>query len=117
MPSRRLGTSQDPERAFRLRAARDCSRIVRLAQRLRQSADWRRVAKPLRALEELAHALAGAGGMFGFLPVSAAAAKVERLAERWRLDPPKTFTTWRIALLAKATGALVDALQAVNEPE
>jgi len=68
-------------------------------------------------LEELAHALAGAGGMFGFFPVSAAAAKVERLAERWRLDPPTTFTARRVTLLAKATDSLVDALRAVNQPE
>jgi len=62
----------------------------------------------------LAHALAGAGAMFGFPSVSTAAARVERLAERWRLDPPETFTPRRAALLAKAIDALVEALRAVD---
>lgn len=75
------------------------------------------MAEPLQTLEELAHALAGAGGMFGFFPVSAAAAKVERLAERWRLGLSKRFTVRRAALLAKATSSLIAALRAVNEPE
>jgi len=68
-------------------------------------------------LEGLAHALAGAGAMFGFPFVSTAAARVERLAERWRLDPPETFTPRRVALLAKATDSLIDALRVVNDPE
>ncbi len=55
--------------------------------------------------------------MFGFFPVSAAAAKVERLAERWRLGLSKRFTVRRAALLAKATSSLIAALRAVNEPE
>jgi len=52
--------------------------------------------------------------MFGFPSVSTAAARVERLAERWRLDPPETFTPRRAALLAKAIDALVEALRAVD---
>ena len=84
---------------------------------MQRSADWRDVATPLQALESLAHALAGAGGMFGFPTVSSSAAKVERLAERWRLDPPETFTPRRIAHLVKTTDTLVAALMAVDEPD
>ena len=84
---------------------------------LRNSTDWHRVAMPLHTLEDLAHALAGAGGVFGFFAVSAAAARVERLAERWRTKPPEKLTSRRVALLARAADSLIDALRAVNEAE
>ena len=111
----RIRQAEDPDEAFRRRALRDRERIVALARRLEKSAAWSRVAKPLQALEEVAHGLAGAGGTFGFLQVSEAAARVERLAERWRMNPPDTFTSRRAGSLARTIASLEKLLQAVGE--
>ena len=111
----RIRQAVDPDEAFRRRALQDRERIVALACRLEKSAAWSRVANPLQALEEVAHGLAGAGGTFGFPQVSEAAARVERLAEKWRMNPPDTFTSRRAGMLARAIASLETMLRAVGE--
>ena len=111
----RIRQAVDQEEAFRRRALRDRECIVALARRLEESTAWSRVAKPLQALEVVAHGLAGAGGTFGFPHVSEAAARVERLAERWRMNPPDTFTSRRAGMLARAIASLETLLRAVGE--
>lgn len=113
---RQASRDGDPVDAFRLRAARDRDRIVRLAGRLRAESDWDLVATTHLALEDLAHGLAGSGATFGFPSLSVAAARVERLAERRRLRPPARYTRKQIALLVDTLGSLIVELDAIAPP-
>lgn len=104
--------SGDPDAAFRRRVRRDRARILRLTERLERLQAWSRVARPLAELEQIAHGLAGAGGVFGHAAVSLAAARVERLAERWRVALPATLSPRRKSLLAEAVRDLLARLSA-----
>jgi len=106
--------SSDPVRAFQARAKRNLRRIVKAQGQLCKSDDWRRISELLAVLEEIAHGLSGAGGVFGFSAVSETAAKLERQAERWRLDPNQILTSRRRAALAKSVGSLVAALRTIG---
>ena len=105
---------QDPDLVFRARAVRDRGRILRLAARLGKPIAWSVVAKPVAQLEEVAHGLAGSAGMFGFAAMGDAAARLERLAERWRLAPPDAFTARRVAILARTIAPLIAELSLVD---
>jgi HPt (histidine-containing phosphotransfer) domain-containing protein len=106
-----LQLADDPVPAFRQRAHRDHGRVVRLAARLRNLSVWSHIARPLAELEDIAHGLAGASGVFGYPALGEAAAKVERLAERWRLEAPATLSPRRRVLLANATRSLIAGLE------
>jgi hypothetical protein len=100
----------DPAGAFRARARRDRMQILRLAERLGALAEWAMVARPLAELEQIAHGLAGAGGVFGHTAVSEAALRVERLAERWRAAAPPTLSPRRKSLLVRSVRVLAASL-------
>jgi HPt (histidine-containing phosphotransfer) domain-containing protein len=100
--------------AFRVRASRDRRKIMLVEALLRKSVEWPRIFEFLTTLEDVAHGLAGAGGVFGFSAVSKTAAKVERQAERWRLDLKQELTARRRAALLRSVGSLVAALRALD---
>ncbi len=102
----------DPDAAFAARAARDRARIARLAARVNHAGSG--FARPMTEIEDLAHALAGAGGVFGFDAVSGTAARVERLAERWRRAGLRNLSARRRVLLSSAVRDLLDALDTVG---
>lgn len=110
----RTPLAADPEAAFRARAARDRQRLLRLAAALRQPVPWHRAAARLEEIERLAHGLAGAGGVFGFPAVSDDAVRLERLVERWRLEPPAEISRPRLAVFARRLAALLASLADVN---
>jgi HPt (histidine-containing phosphotransfer) domain-containing protein len=100
----------DAALAFRERAKSDRARLLRLAGQVRDPIAWPRLARPLAAIEDLAHGLAGTGGVFGFPALSVAAARVERMAERWRLTSPATLSARRKASLKVAIERLLSEL-------
>ena len=99
----------DPAALFRTRARRDRVQILRLVELL----DGEGVAV-LAELERIAHGLAGAGGVFGHADVSEAAARVERLSERWRIADLATLSPRRKSLLAGAVRGLAARLSMVE---
>jgi len=107
----------DPLQAFRRRAGRDRRQIERALAQLDATVDWPRVAALLTLLENIAHGLAGAGGVFGFSAVSNVASKVERQVERWRIDSKMELSPRRRNALAKSVGLLVAALSAVDRED
>jgi len=111
---RGMRLTADPAGAFRARARRDRARILLLAERLGGLADWDAVAHPLAELEQIAHGLAGAGGVFGHDAVSEAALRVERLAERWRTTAPSTLSPRRRSVLVRAMLVLAASLGAAT---
>lgn len=104
----------DPDAAFRQRAARDRARLSRLAERVRHQGARPRMAKSLAEIEELAHGLAGAGGVFGYPSLSAAAARLERLTERWRQARLPALSPRRKSLLAGAIRSLIGELMLID---
>lgn len=105
----------DPDAAFRQRAASDRARLSRLAERVRHQQAAPRFAKSLAEIEELAHGLAGAGGVFGYPSLSAAAARVERLTERWRQARLPALSPRRQSLLAKTLQSLIGELMLADD--
>jgi hypothetical protein len=100
----------DPAGAFRARARRDRARILLLAERLRGPADWAMMMQPLAELQQIAHGLAGAGGVFGHGAVSETALRVERLAERWQRPAAAMPSPRRKSRLVQAVRALAASL-------
>jgi chemotaxis protein histidine kinase CheA len=108
-----LTLPEDPEEAFRIRAKADRARLLRLRRRV-DSTDTRPASDgALAAVEELAHGLAGCGGVFGFPGISTAAAQLERLVERHRRSKA-AFTAQQRAQLAKRIDTLIDRLALVG---
>ncbi len=105
-----LKLPEDPEAAFRIRLAADRAELVRLMARPR-------TARTLADLEELAHGLAGSAGVFGHDRVGDAAARLERLAERYRLQKPGSRSQRQKSLLAGAAASLLAALSASNRQD
>jgi chemotaxis protein histidine kinase CheA len=105
----------DLVQAFRARALRDERRILRIEALLRASTDRTQVSELLVSLEDIAHGLAGAGGVFGFDSVSEAALRVELQVERWRHGEME-WTPRRRTLLTRTVGALVAALRGARQP-
>lgn len=113
-PRRATRTSTDPIQAFRHRADRDRREIERALAQLDATVGGPPIAELLAEIEDVAHGLAGAGGVFGFSAVSKAALKVERQLERWRLDLQRQLTSNKRAALSRSIGSLVAALRALD---
>lgn len=104
-----LKLPDDPEAAFRVRLAADRTELVRLLRGPRN-------ARTLAALEDLAHGLAGSAGVFDFAQLGEAAARLERMAERYRLLRPATLSPRRKTLLMGSAAALLAELTAALRP-
>ncbi len=101
----------DPETAFRARMHRDLKTLIELSATLQRPTAWTRAAGRLAAIEHVAHGLAGAGGVFGFTDLSEDAARLERLLERWRKQPPAEISSHRIAALARKLAPVLERLR------
>jgi len=110
--ARQLSLPADPEAAFRARMQRDRQRLIELSATLRRPTAWTRAAGRLAAIEHLAHGLAGAGGVFGFADLGEDAARLERLLERWRKQPPAEISSRRIAALDRKLAPVLEQLGA-----
>lgn len=107
-----LTLPDDPDAAFRVRAAADHAALLRLGKTARRPTE-----RSLIRLEEIAHGLAGTGGVFGFPKVSTIAAKLERLAARCRRLNAAAFGPDQAAKLAAMIDALVAQLEQVQQPD
>jgi chemotaxis protein histidine kinase CheA len=112
-----LELPDDPDAAFRVRAAADRTELTRLAQSLHGRNTISRDDDVLATLEELAHGLAGTGGVFGFPGVSTAAEKLERLAERQMRAKAAPLTPQQVTRLASSAAALIEQLNRVPPPK
>lgn len=108
--TRRRSLAQDPQAAFRARMRRDRRTLIELSSPLRGPMRWTRAAARLAAIEQLAHGLAGASGVFGFAALGQDAARLERLLERWRLRPPEEISPPRIAALLRRLIPVLEGL-------
>lgn len=106
----------DPGMAFRARMQRDRKTLIELSATLRRPTAWTRAASRLAAMEHVAHGLAGAGGVFGFMDLSEEAARLERLLERWRKQPPVEISPRRIAALDRKLAPVLERLRGAADP-
>jgi len=106
----------DPDLAFRARMQRDRERLIELSATLRRPTAWPRAAGRLAAIEHVAHGLAGAGGVFGFTDLGEDAARLERLLERWRKQPPVEISPRRIAALDRRLAPVLERLRCAADP-
>jgi HPt (histidine-containing phosphotransfer) domain-containing protein len=106
--------SADPEAAFRARLRRDRTTLIELSATFRQPTAWTRAAGRLAAIEHVAHGLAGAAGVFGFTDLGEDAARLERLLERWRKEPPAEISSQRITALGCKLAPILDKLRSAS---
>lgn len=96
--------SDEVQRRFRERAARDRERLAALWRTLAESREDSAADPRWREIEDIAHGLYGAGGTFGYPAISRAAATLERHVAAQPRRP---------AALARAIAAL---LRVLGEP-
>jgi HPt (histidine-containing phosphotransfer) domain-containing protein len=89
---------------------RDRRKLIALSSVLRRPMRWTRAAARLAAIEQLAHGLAGASGVFGFAALGEDAARLERLVERWRIRPPAEISMPRLAALVRRLDPVLERL-------
>jgi len=112
---RRRRLAVDPDAAFRARMRRDRHKLIELSSALRCPMPWTRAAARLAAIEQLAHGLAGASGVFGFAALGEDAARLERLVERWRIRPPAEISMHRVAALVRRLDPVLARLSRAGE--
>jgi HPt (histidine-containing phosphotransfer) domain-containing protein len=110
---RLLDLPDDPQAAFRVRAVADRGELLKLTQTIRAGIPPARTKHCLAAIEDIAHGLAGASGVFGFPDMGTVAARLERLAERYARLAPTPLDRRRIARLIAAAETLIEQLSGV----
>jgi HPt (histidine-containing phosphotransfer) domain-containing protein len=109
--ARQNSLAVDPHAAFCARMRRDRRKLIELSSPLRGPMRWARAAARVAAIEQLAHGLAGAAGVFGFAALGEDAARLERQLERWRLHPPAVISRQRRAAFARNLAPLLARLR------